>query len=375
MAKKKTEIKERICEGCGEVLQFENPKAKGYIPEEIYKRGNLNYCRRCFRLQHYNEDDTDFMPSDTISKILYDAKLKNAMFIYIIDLFNFETTFNRKVNNAIKGSTVILLANKRDVLCKSFKDENIKKYILRRAKEAGLVAKDVIIMSARKNYNIDEVKATIDKYSDNKDIYVIGAASSGKSTFINKFLKNYTNNTNRVITTSCYPGTTSKIIEIPLSDSQTIYDTPGLDSSHSMISVVEKEVVKMITPTKEIKPITLQMSKGNMFMIGNLARVEFVDGPKTGVTIYISSQVDIHRSRISKVDELKKSLIERKRIKPISKNVNGLKMHKIVETHDCKRDIIIAGLCWISYNGKGQTFKVYAPNEITVLNYDAKFVE
>ena len=124
----------RICEGCGEVLQFTDSRKPGYIPEEVYKRNTMNLCRRCFRMQHYSEDNTDFMPSDTLTKILYDAKKKKAVFAYVVDLFNLEATFNDSVNAAIKGSTVILLANKRDVLPKSFKDDDICNYIYKKYK-------------------------------------------------------------------------------------------------------------------------------------------------------------------------------------------------------------------------------------------------
>ncbi len=363
----------RICEGCGEVLQFTDPRKPGYIPEEVYKRNTMNLCRRCFRMQHYSEDNTDFMPSDTLTKILYDAKRKKAVFAYVVDLFNLEATFNDSVNAAIKGSTVILLANKRDVLPKSFKDDDICNYIYKRAKEAGLIAKEVIIMSARKNYNIDQVRNAFNKYAYDKDIYVIGASSSGKSTFINKFIKNYVNITNRPITTSCYPGTTSRVISIPIGTRETIFDTPGIDVSHSMISIVEKDIIKLITPTKEIKPITFQMNKGNMFMIGNLARVELVDGPRTGFTIYCANGIDVHRGRIDKVTDLEKSLIAKKKIKPISETSGKLVARTINEINDTKQDIIISGLCWISYKGNKQKIKVYAPKIIDVSHRDAKF--
>ena len=367
------EIGKKVCEGCGEVLQDENPREPGYIPSEVLKRGNVTLCRRCFRMQHYSEDNTDFMPSDSITKILYDAKAKNAVFTYVIDLFNLEATFNDEVNKIIKGSVVMLLANKRDILCKSFKDEKIKEYIMKRAKEAGLIAKEVIIMSARKNYNIDEVRDAFNRYAYDKDVYIIGASSSGKSTFINKFLKNYNNITNRVITTSCYPGTTSRLISIPVGISQTIYDTPGIDSSCSLITNVEKEVVKAITPRVEIKPITLQLNKGNMFMMGNLARVELVDGPRTGITIYISPEVTIHRGKITRVKDLEQTLIKKNRVKPVSKKIKSLVRHKIIETNETRQDIIIAGLCWISYKGNKQQFHVYAPKGISVTHRDAKF--
>ena len=365
--------KEKICLGCGETLQFSNPKAPGYIPEEVYKRNNVDLCRRCFRLQHYSEDKMEFMPADTLTKILYDAKKKKAVFAYVIDLFNFEATFDKGVNESIKGSTVILIANKRDILCKSFNDNKIKEYILKRATEAGLEVKDVIIVSAKKNYNFDEISASFKKYARGKDIYVIGATSSGKSTLINKFLKNYTNYTDRPITTSCYPGTTTKLLSIPVFDNEMIYDTPGIDSKRSLIMHVEKEVIKAITPKKEIKPITYQMRKGNMLMFGNLARIEFVEGPRTGITVFVSPEVDVHRGKIANFELLKKTLINRKKIKPISQKINGYTIHTIKEDKDTKQDIIIAGLCWISYKGKGQTFKVYAPKGVTVAHHDAKF--
>ena len=43
---------ERKCKGCGAILQDQNPEEKGFIPT-LSKESR--YCKRCFRMMHYNE--------------------------------------------------------------------------------------------------------------------------------------------------------------------------------------------------------------------------------------------------------------------------------------------------------------------------------
>ena len=73
---------------------------------------------------------------------------------------------------------------------------------------------DIIIVSSIKNYNIDILYNALNKYSKNNSIYLIGNTNSGKSTLLNKLIKNYSQDNQPNITVSMYPSTTLDKVEI-----------------------------------------------------------------------------------------------------------------------------------------------------------------
>ncbi|UKI27186.1 MAG: 50S ribosome-binding GTPase [Bacilli bacterium] len=75
--------------------------------------------------------------------------------------------------------------------------------------------------------------------------------NSGKSTLINKIIKNYTDKQLEV-TTSLYPSTTLDKVEIELEDF-TIIDTPGLLNEGSILNSLSLKRNKKITPKKRNK--------------------------------------------------------------------------------------------------------------------------
>ena len=75
----------KICFGCGSVLQCENELSPGYIPEN--KLNDSKYCKRCFRLTHYGEISSNEIEKST-KTILDNINKENCFKIYIIDLLN-----------------------------------------------------------------------------------------------------------------------------------------------------------------------------------------------------------------------------------------------------------------------------------------------
>lgn len=98
------------------------------------------------------------------------------------------------------------------------------------------------------------------------EIYVVGAANAGKSSFINHILerndqapeketlvKKRAGNENArkgVLTTSPLPGTTLKFIKIDLGDGRIMYDTPGLLIPGTLTQLLTPEELKIVVPNK-----------------------------------------------------------------------------------------------------------------------------
>lgn len=75
----------------------------------------------------------------------------------------------------------------------------------REAKENGLNPIDVFLISASRGQGVPEVMEAIDHYREGRNVYVVGCTNVGKSTFINRIIKEVSGEEN-VITTSQYPG-------------------------------------------------------------------------------------------------------------------------------------------------------------------------
>lgn len=217
----------------------------------------------------------------------------------------------------------------------------------------------------------------IDQYRKGKDVYFIGANNVGKSSIINNILKNYKNKTERLITTSKYPGTTLGLIGIPLDEESYMYDTPGIYNPKSVISSIDKKVLKYIIPREQINPRHYQIEENNSLIIGNLARLDFIDKPKTvkekkiNFTLFLSNDVTVERCKLSKADNTFISLILQNKTKPLAKTIKetkDLEAHEFIlpETAEGTISIVISGLGYIMTQGKGQTIVVYAPKNVEV---------
>ena len=131
------------------------------------------------------------------------------------------------------------------MLPKSTKEEKLKTWtekLLKEEKVENIIGIELI--SASSEYNINKVRKIIDKYIEKNNVYVLGHANVGKSTFLNSLLKQ-----ERVITTSPIPGTTLDLIQIPYGKHY-IIDTPGLVYDNDIFQKLSVKSIKILTPKK-----------------------------------------------------------------------------------------------------------------------------
>jgi ribosome biogenesis GTPase YqeH len=363
------------CFGCGCELQNHDPLQTGYTPKILDGEGTV-LCQRCYRLQHYGENRDDSIAEPDYANIFKNIIARKNLILYALDLFNFESSIIREVHPYIKNNPILIVANKRDILPKNVDDEKIKQFIYLRLKQEGIEPNGIIVTSAYKNYNFDEIYEAARALSNKKDIFIIGASSVGKSSIINTFLKNYKNASRNVITTSPYPGTTVATIRIPIDNYRMIIDTPGVLVKDSMHAKLEKAALKYIIPKTELRPITYQLSSKQSICLGGLARFDIIDGPKSGYTIYASRDLENLRCKLEKADSTFNNLVAKKKIKPTSYTITSVESltgeeNTYILPEGKKVDIVVSGLGWISCNGKGQKICVKAPRGVLVVIRDA----
>ena len=325
------------CLGCGAFLQFDKPELEGYVESNMYDKSKI--CRRCFRIKCYGDYVFINKSNEDYINILKDINNTDDLVLYVVDLFNINESI-KNINEYIKNPLILVLS-KKDLLPKSVKQDKIIKWL----KQYNLDFIEVISISANRNYQLDKLYQLIKKHKRTNNVYVVGNTNAGKSTLINKLIKNYSNNES-YITTSILPSTTLNMMEIKLNDDITLIDTPGLLDEGNIVNVVEFMLLKKIIPKKEIKPRTYQIKPNQSLLIDDIARVDYLEGEKNSFTIYIANEVEIERINLETNDKLR-------RLKEHYFDVDG------------NEDIVINGLCWIKIVNKAKV-RIYTMDKIDV---------
>ncbi len=175
------------------------------------------------------------------------------------------------------------------------------------------------------------------------------------------------------ITTSYFPGTTLGFIQIPLDESNYLYDTPGVVNRSQIVHYMSEKDLKYITPKKEIKPRVYQLNAKQTLFMGGLARFDYEKGEKQSFVCYFSNQLMIHRTKLEQADEFYKkhngSLLQ----PPDEKTIELLPelVKQTMKLPNRKTDIVFAGLGWITVPQGGITVSFYIPRGVHISIRDA----
>lgn len=293
---------DKKCLGCGSILQNKDINKEGYTNDI-----NNDLCIRCFKLKNYGEYKKTTKNNIDYNKILSSID-NNSLVLYVCDILSLN------LDNIDKFKNVILVLTKRDILPKSVKDIKIINYIKKRHKNL----LDIEIISSIHNYNLDNLYNKILTYNNKLPIYLVGNTNSGKSTLLNKLIKNYSNQ-DVEITTSMYPSTTLDRIEIKLDENITLIDTPGLINENSLMNKLSNKELKKYNIKKEIKPRIVQIKESGSILIDDLIRLDYHTKESNSMTIYINN--GIPTKKISLNNPILKDKIHRNIILPKGKDI------------------------------------------------------
>ncbi|CEG27946.1 ribosome biogenesis GTPase YqeH [Bacillus sp. B-jedd] len=356
-----------ICIGCGVAIQTEQPGELGYAPASSIQKEQI-ICQRCFRLKHYNEVQDVSLTDDDFLEILNRIGETDALIVKIVDIFDFNGSWIPGMHRFAGRNKILLVGNKVDLLPKSVKHQKLINWMKHESRELGLQAEDVFLISAAKGTSIMETAAAIDSYRQGKDVYVVGCTNVGKSTFINRIIKEVAGGQD-VITTSHFPGTTLDIIKIPLEDGKALIDTPGIINHHQMAHYVGKQDLKVITPKKEVKPKVYQLNEGQTLFFGGLGRFDYISGGRMSFVCHFSNELGIHRTKTENADELYERQAGELLTPPKKDELDSFPelVKQEYTIKEAKTDIVFSGLGWITVNEPGAKVAAYVPRGVQTM--------
>ncbi len=361
------------CHNCGAILQSDSKKIPGFISKSIIENGapKIPYCNNCYeKMLTLNGSNLDHETDRDIIKILNDAVATDSLIVWMVDLFAFNGTLNPDVVKKVKKLDVIVIGSKRDLFPSFVTDSMLVRYLDERFSEVGINPVDIKLIGSEDHVDINEAFNVLKERRNYRDVYLIGELNSGKTTLINKFLKNYVNKTKWQIKTELYPGTNSNILEIPLSNSSFLYELPDLSNSTSVISKVEKDIQKIIVPKKEIVMSRKFIGEGSAILVGNLACLYVIKGKRGSIRTFTSEKTEIKAVSVGKVDEIMRINHKKKFCRPVSERFLTFRDYDMfeyeLEDDNLRHDISVEGLCWFSTRGKGQILRVLLPKGAAV---------
>ncbi|WP_188453593.1 ribosome biogenesis GTPase YqeH [Virgibacillus oceani] len=353
------------CQGCGVQIQTSKPKELGYTPSSALTKETV-LCQRCFRLKHYNEIQAVSVTDDEFLEMVSEIRDTDSLVVHIIDIFDVNGSLVKSLPRITRDNPILLVGNKMDLLPKSTNNRKLMQWLRSQAKDAGMNVSDVYLISSVKGHGLDELKQAIERYRDNQDVYIVGTTNVGKSTLINRLIKD-SSGVKDVITTSYFPGTTLGFIEIPLDNDTALIDTPGIVNKQQIAHYISDKDLKVITPNKEIKPRIYQINSKQSLFFGGLGRLDFVKGDKQSFVCYFSNQLPIHRTKLDNADKL---YAEHKGelLSPPSQETLELLPELRESTfriNNEKADIVFPGLGWVSVSGD-ITVTAHSPKGVAV---------
>lgn len=356
------------CAGCGIPLQTEHQNRPGYLPASAAAREPA-VCQRCFRIKNYNEASSVTVDQDEFLKLLGGIASTDSLVVHIVDLFDFEGSLITGLQRFVGNNEVLLVVNKIDLLPPVTNWNRLRNWIQKQAKENGLKVADIALTSAKRGTGFDRVVEAVARKRGDRDVYVVGATNVGKSTLINRLIKDYSD-LDRELTVSRYPGTTLDAVRIPLDDGRHIVDTPGIVYKSRLTEIVPRGDLAALLPDKPLKPLTFQLNERQTLFFGALARFDFVEGERQSFTAYVSSGIPVHRTKLERADELYAEHKGGMLSPPSREELNVLPAwtrHRLRIPKERQQDIFVSGLGWIKANGtSGALVDLFAPKGIGV---------
>lgn len=329
------------CKGCGAVLQSEQPDQAGYRLHDDHV-----YCQRCFRLTHYGDYQQFDQTMMSNEQLLQRIEQTDALYCWVVDLFNMEASNLSGLSKALKNKEVILCLTKRDLLPKNLNNQKIAKTINRLLDRLQIDLQAWVILSHHATKGLDNLIQLIKQFRQDRDVIFIGTSNAGKSTLINQLSQ-------ASVTVSPLPKTTTHFIRIETKDLGTIYDTAGFFHTDSVLNYLDVNEKQQLQPKKSIHPQVFQIYEPQALFLEGLGYIVVDVHRLSTITCYFSEEVHIHRTAVSNIDRQWQRLKEER----ISIEDQDLVYKKY--TISRSTDFVLKEVGWFTLKGSFKSVETY----------------
>lgn len=350
----------RKCKGCGAILQSEKKDMIGYTP-----KADGEYCQRCFRITHYDDVMISMQQGIDSQQVLARIATMDALVVWVVDLFDFESSMIPGLNRHLLGKDIVMVAGKKDLLPLTLSNQKVADFLLERLQDFGIRIKEAVIASHMTNRINEEALAcaqdvleAIETHRHGRNVVVMGMANAGKSTLLNA-ISGFSG-----LTVSRHPGTTLDFNEIQMED-YIIYDTPGLTRQDSLLTHVDDALLKTVIPNKALKPRVYQLYENQTLSLGGLVRVDFIGVRNVSAVAYFAPGLKLHRSKQEKADRLWEMHYNEMLSPVLDEDMGSMKCYEFPLKNE-KYDIVIHGLGWFCISGDADAVHVYCSEKANV---------
>lgn len=367
--------KVRKCYKCGVTLQCDDPEKEGYVRPEVFDNPNQSFyfCNKCFEAEKFHTTSNEPYIDEDFITILNEAKEKNCLLVYVVNLLSFETSFSKEVIDLIQGMKILVVATKFDLLPVGVKEDDILEYVAHRFRVAGIqiTHDDVMIHHNNDEDSSRDVLTRIFELKNAKSVYVIGCEDAGKTAMISSFLKIYSNFSSGNIVTHEYKGTHLRVMEIPLTNKSSMFETPGISRTNSILFGLDSKTLKSIYLKEPAEPRKISLSEGSSLFIGGLAIIQLIEGDRANMICYFHKNVVLEKTHRSDIEKKFLHLIKHNELQP---SLSKLKSTTDMDVFDIEmkdgdgsyRDLGFAGLGWVSIAARKQKFRIYVPKGVSI---------
>lgn len=246
------------CVGCGVLLQVDDSTKKGFT-----KSLDMDYCMRCFRLNHYHDYGTNVIEVDSakvIQKINEEAPFV-CFFIDFLNLYDETIAYFKQIKKP-----KVLVVSKIDVLPREIPLTKIAHWL----EQEYQITEKILFVQNTKTSALKMLDFLERKHIS--PLYFAGITNAGKSSLLNRILQ-VCEEKQPFITVSEMPNTTLDFLKIPLSNQQVLIDTPGLIYSYykeDTSFLYKANVTKRILPQSfYLKPESILNLENKIFVKTN----------------------------------------------------------------------------------------------------------
>lgn len=352
-------MEELLCVGCGIKLQCEDESKEGYVNPNAFTRSFI-LCKRCYQLKHYGKFVESKQLKNTIH-LLKESARTDDLIVLVADVALTYTPLIKVLKELNSYENVVLICNRYDLYKEFIKKEKALLFLKNQAKKDKINFKEIFIIDD----DVNEIFDYLDYHSNNKNIYLVGLENAGKTTLVNRILKDVAKEDKNFLVNSKYPGTTIDLIKIPLTEDTYLIDSPGIHSKGNILSYVEFDFIKKLQGDNKIKSSIFQLNCHQSLLISNILRFDYIKGEKQSIVFYGSNMLDILRCKLEKANDTFKNRMKDLDLKTKNvKNITDLTKKTINIEEDVKHDIVIEGLGFFSV--KKGVYTIYTFKDVNI---------